>query len=291
MNTSEVALTEFSDLDADELHLVKRAATGFPALLAKSVAAEIEAAKLPIEKPRKTKLPKYVQRQVEAQRTRPANIHQQENTTVKKPTKAAVKSLRKSARQIMAKSAARHSLQGAVAKASNDALQHIRQLEREVAAKGSGQDAWGAAFLLNRARADLAALERVRKAVPNMNDFASVDRYMANPAAAEAAASRASTAGAIGGVQGTAINRPRLRDVDVLRGVLDGTGEAETLQTFEIQTRKLEKALADATSPQERESLGYQVTRRKLLAMHMRGEGCSRGFLGAPNPNSHCAPR
>src|SRR5579859_1410673 len=40
-----VELTEFTELDPDELHLVKRGANGFPALLAKSVAEEIEAAK------------------------------------------------------------------------------------------------------------------------------------------------------------------------------------------------------------------------------------------------------
>jgi hypothetical protein len=40
-----VALTEFEDLSPDELHLVKRGANGFPALLAKAVAEEIEAAK------------------------------------------------------------------------------------------------------------------------------------------------------------------------------------------------------------------------------------------------------
>src|SRR5580704_4709260 len=40
----EVALTEMTDLDPDTLHLVKNGANGFPALLAKSVADEIEEA-------------------------------------------------------------------------------------------------------------------------------------------------------------------------------------------------------------------------------------------------------
>ena len=39
---ANVEMTEFLDLDADELHLVKRGANGFPQLLAKSVALEIE---------------------------------------------------------------------------------------------------------------------------------------------------------------------------------------------------------------------------------------------------------
>lgn len=46
---SNVPITEMTDLDADELHLVKTGANGFPALLAKSVADEIEVAKGEVE--------------------------------------------------------------------------------------------------------------------------------------------------------------------------------------------------------------------------------------------------
>ena len=60
-----VALTEFSELDPDTLHLVRRGANGFPALLAKSVAAEIEAATSPTIRP--SSLPRYVRKQIAAQ--------------------------------------------------------------------------------------------------------------------------------------------------------------------------------------------------------------------------------
>lgn len=94
---NEVELTEFSDLDPDELHLVKRAATGFPALLAKSVAAEIEAAMSPVEKPRTPKLPKYVQRQVDAARHKNlANVHKENPANRSKAERVAAKSIRKS---------------------------------------------------------------------------------------------------------------------------------------------------------------------------------------------------
>jgi hypothetical protein len=269
----DTELTEFSDLDADELHLVKRAATGFPALLAKSVAAEIEAARSPVEKPRKTKnLPKSVRQQVEARRKYLADPHQ-ETTTVKEPSKATVRSLRKSAKRTVAKTAARRALSNQVIKAESDALQHIRQLEREVAAKGSGQDAWGAAFLLNRAKMDALALERVRKAaVPSMDNFASLDNYMGNPspAAAGAASSRASTARAVAGVQGAPINARRSAPRDALMAVFDG--DPETVQSYEVQVKKFAKALADAETPQQREAAGYALTRARLMLGHLRGE-------------------
>jgi len=58
-----------------------------------------------------------------------------------------------------------------------------------------------------------------------------------------------------------------------MNDILNDSGQPESVRDYEVQTRKLEKALADATSPQEREGLGYQITRRKLLAMHYCGEG------------------
>jgi hypothetical protein len=65
MKAHDVELTEFTDLDPDTLHLVRRGANGFPALLAKSVAVEIEAATSPAFRP--SSLPGYVRKQIEAQ--------------------------------------------------------------------------------------------------------------------------------------------------------------------------------------------------------------------------------
>jgi hypothetical protein len=74
-NGIAVELTEFSDLDPDTLHLVKRGANGFPTLLAKSIAVEIAAAASsaafgPVFEP--PSLPGYVRKQVAVQLRRRA---------------------------------------------------------------------------------------------------------------------------------------------------------------------------------------------------------------------------
>ena len=43
--TDSIDVTEFIEIDPDELHLVKRGANGFKALLAKAATEEVEAAK------------------------------------------------------------------------------------------------------------------------------------------------------------------------------------------------------------------------------------------------------
>ena len=152
----------------------------------------------------------------------------------------------------------------------------IREAEARVA-KGSGwQESAGDAFLLNRAKMDLLALERVRKAVPSMDDFAGVDNYMrSHPALAEAAASRASTTRAISSAQRDPIaeHLGRTSPRGVMNDVLRGTGSPEPLETYEVQVRKLRKSLADATSPGERERYGYELTRLQLLELHRSGQG------------------
>lgn len=197
-----------------------------------------------------------------------------QETTVKKPSKADVKSLRKSAKRTVAKSAARRSLSSAVIKAESDALQHIRQLEQQVAKSAGGQDAWGLGFLINRERANLDALQRVRKAaVPSMDNFASLDNYMGNPnpAAAGAASSRAAQDRAVAGVQGAPINARRSAPRDALTGFFEG--EPETVQSYEVQVKKARAELAKATTPQERERWGYVASRAALMAMHLKGQG------------------
>lgn len=196
--------------------------------------------------------------------------------TVKIPSKKTVKKLRRSSKGIVAKAAARNSLAGAAGRAERQALDRIAQLEREVKKSGGGQSSWGSAFELARLQASVGAYGKIRKAaVADFNDFASVDRYMANPAANERNASRAATASAISSAQGDSINAHlgRKTPLDVMNDILNDSGQPETVQDFEVQTRKLEKQLADAQTPAERESLGYRITRRKLLAMHARGEG------------------
>jgi hypothetical protein len=110
-----------------------------------------------------------------------------------------------------------------------------------------------------------------------MDSFDRTNAYLANPnqpATDGAALSRASTARAIASANGPPINdRHLLNPRTVLQDILNDSGQPESLATFEVQTKRLEKQLADAQTPAERESLGYQVTRRKLLAMHARGEG------------------
>src|SRR6202035_2469994 len=66
MKNPDVELTEFTGRDPDTLHLVRRGANGFPARLAKSVAAEIGAATSPSFRP--SSLPRYVRNQIETQR-------------------------------------------------------------------------------------------------------------------------------------------------------------------------------------------------------------------------------
>ena len=264
-----VAIAEILELSPD----ARREATGFPALLAKSVAAEIEAAMSPVEKPRKTKLPKYVRRQIQAQRKPSSSDSHQESVMPKKSRseKIAKKSLSKSVRKIYAL----RKSEAAVKAVENATLTRIAQLER-LAKSQPGQEGYGTAFELHRLRSSLGKLALTKSGLPAFDDFNNVDAYMGNPnpAAYEATASRASTSRAISSAQGAAINhRPNKTPLDVMNDVLRSTGEAETVRDFEVQTHKLEKALADAKTPQERESLGYQVTRRKLIAMHLKGEG------------------
>jgi hypothetical protein len=266
MNTPEVELTElteFSELSPDELHLVKRGANGVPALLAKSVAqsdVDAYAERLSRADPN-FDLPKYHRL-----------VAKQENPAVKesKAEKVAAKSLRTSMGQIRV----RRNQEAVVKSVENATTANIARLEKALA-KSPGQDGWQYAYQLHRAYADLAAVSAYKAAVPDMNDFNAVNRYQAAPAAAELNASRAATARAIGSAQGDPINAHlgRQSPLDVMRDVLNDSGQPESVRDYEAQTRRLEKALADATSPQERESLGYQVTRRKLLAMHRRGEG------------------
>ncbi len=72
-----------------------------------------------------------------------------------KLAKAAEQSIKKS----IAKAAARRSFVGAVRKAENAAASELRQLEQQVAKSGGGQNSWGAAFQLHRARATALAYE------------------------------------------------------------------------------------------------------------------------------------
>jgi len=193
-----------------------------------------------------------------------------------KATDKVAKTIRKS----LSKSAARTALQKALVADQDATLKRIRQLEAQVQ-KGVGwQESAGTAFLLNRERASLAALERVRKAsTPGADSFASYDSYMADPngpARAESAASRAQTQRTISNVQANPVNAPRRSQLGVLQDVRDGTGMAAHLATSDlpsqVEIHKLEKALADAKTPQEREAAGYVLTRASLLRAHMLGE-------------------
>jgi hypothetical protein len=201
----------------------------------------------------------------------------QQETPMKrsKLEKTAKRSLSKSVKQIYAL----RKSDTALAAVEKGTLTRIAQLER-LAKSQSGQDAagWGTAFELHRLRSSLGHLALAKAGQPTFDDFNNVDAYMADPnapARAELASSRASTARAISSAQGDPINQHlgRKTPLDVMNDVLRGTGEAETLRDFEAQTRTLQKALAAAKTPQEREYLGYQVTRRNLIAMHIRGEG------------------
>jgi hypothetical protein len=240
---------------------VKRAATGFSTLLAKSV-GEIDAYAV-----------RLARTDPDFDLTEYHRLVKHQETPMKKSKwqKTAKKSLSKSVRQIYAL----RKSEAAVKAVENGTLTRIAQLER-LAKSQSGQDGWGTAFELHRLRSSLGHLALAKAGLPAFDNFDHVDAYMGNPnpATAEAASSRASTSRAISSAQGTAINhRPNKTPLDVMNDVLRSTGEAETVRDFEAQTHKLEKALAEATTPAERESLGYQVTRRNLIAMHIKGEG------------------
>jgi hypothetical protein len=210
-DTELTELTEFSELNADELHLVKRGANGFPTLLAKSV-GEIDAYAQRLAradpnwdlaeyrrrvqkqehaaKPKTKSLPKYVRQQVEARRKYLSGAHQESVMPKKsKAEKVAAKSLRKSMGQIRV----RRNQEAVVKSAQNATQANIDRLEKALA-KSPGQDGWQFAYQLHRARADMAAVTAFKAAMPDMNDHGAVTNYMADPnypARAEAAASRA----------------------------------------------------------------------------------------------------
>jgi hypothetical protein len=238
-----------------------------------------------VAKPKK-KLPRYIRQQVEAGRKHLANIHQR-NMVVKNSKKVAAKALRKSLAQ---NSQPRLQKEFFAKSIENAVMKRIGELEGQLAnnrqlAKSSGQAgsigydqaSGGVAFLLNREHHRLRAFMK-GTAIPA--DYAAVAGYLDSPdhpARTEAERSIAAAARAVSGAQGTSISQhlgalmsaPR----EALAAVRDDNGRPETLQTFEVQTHRLEKQLEKATSPAQREKLGYQITRRRLLAMHARGEG------------------
>jgi hypothetical protein len=235
-------------------------------------------------------VPKYIRQQVEARRRHLASV-QQRNNVVKNPQKAARKAVKKAEAQLRLHGVVETVNGDALVKSvANAVLARLGQLEGRLASnrlaksswdagpKSNDQDSWGIAFQLNRGQHLLGAM---LKGTATRGDYASVADFLGDstdhPARTEAEHSAAGMARAIAGVQGASIDqhlgafvsRPR----EALAAILDDSGKPETLQTFEVQTHRLEKQLADARTPSERESLGYQVTRRRLLAMHMRGEG------------------
>lgn len=208
-------------------------------------------------------------------------LTKQETTTVTKAKKLP-KYIRDQLKARSSRVVAAKSVQN-VAAYEADALQRLTMLEKQLA-KSQGQDAWGLAFQIHRERSKLGALTLAKAGIPPMDSFDRTNAYLADPnqpARDEARNSRAATGGAIAGVQGNSIDhmgpffgqgRRHVGPRETLSSILDDSGRSETLETSEIQTRKLEKQLADARTPSERESLGYQVTRRRLLAGHYRGE-------------------
>lgn len=281
--TTEVDVTELSDMSPDVLHLVKRGANGFPALLAKSVAGEIQAARSaldptrrpPIEQPRKTKTPKYVRQQIRQQvEARHASSAHQRNVAMSSKKKVA-----KALTKALAQQSATRLQKGVVVKSVENAVMgRISELEGQLRKAGGALYAPGVAFLLNR---ELGRISRFSKGVATRDDYADVAAYLSgdsqdHPARSEQQRSTAAAARAVSGAQGRSVNEhmgpffasPRA----ALQAIVDGTGPPESIQTFEIQNAHLEKQLAKATSPAERESLGYQLTRRKLLLGHYKGE-------------------
>ena len=195
---------------------------------------------------------------------------------VKKQKKAKIRQV--TTWPVVRKSQAQLQKELVVKSVENAVMGRIGELERQLAKSGGAQKAPGIAFLLNR---ELDRVGRFMKGIPSLEDFAAVGDYMDHPARTEQQRSTAATARAVSGAQGDAINHmgpffgggpPPVGPREALSSILDDTGRLETLETFEVQTRKLEMQLADARTPVEKESLGYQVTRRKLLAVHYRGE-------------------
>lgn len=274
--------------------------TAYGELVMKAVVPEIAVARI--------RLPRDVEEQINdayrrrrlariraTTRTTPTpvnNVHKQarrpavakENPVMSKQSKAekaAAKSIRKkSLKGQRAKTAARRSFVGVVAKAEGDAARELRQLEKQIAESGGGQEAWGAAFQVHRARANAMAYERIRKAAqPAPDPFDAYNRYLEHPQAAEQAASRAAASRAVASAQGQAINHhlgggPK----DQIASIINDDGKSEPLATYEVQTQRLAKALnaaLDEKGPeaaQRAAQLSYQVTRRQLRASHYRGE-------------------
>jgi len=130
----------------------------------------------------------------------------QQETPMKKSKlqKTAKKSLSKSVRQIYAL----RKSEAAVKAVENATLTRIAQLEK-LAKSQPGQEGYGTAFELHRLRSSLGHLALAKAGLPSFDNFDHVDAYLANPnpAAAGAAASRASTARAISSAQGDPINQ------------------------------------------------------------------------------------
>jgi hypothetical protein len=286
MNTPSVDVTELSDLDADTLHLVKNGANGFPALLAKSVAGEIQAARSaldptrrpPIERPRTKKTPKYVREQIRQQveARHSASATRQRNAAMKNPQKAAAKALRKG---LVRKSEVQVQREWFIKGVGDAVLSHIGELERQLAKSGPGQASWGIAYLLNRERARLG---RLVKGVPTLDDFAAVGQYLGDmsdhPARTERQRATAAAARAVAGVTDNSVHMgafasgPRA----ALADIRDGRGESARLPNTDLPSQvdihRLEKALSDAKTPSAREAAGYQLTRARLVRGHMLGE-------------------
>jgi hypothetical protein len=195
---------------------------------------------------------------------------QTQEISVKKQKKAKIRQV--TTWPVVRKSQAQLQKELLVKSVENAVMGRIGELEGQLRKAGGAQKDPGIAFLLNR---EIERIGRFAKGVPDLDDFAAAATYMERPAATEAQRSTAAMARAVSGAQGRAINHmgPLFGPRESLQAILDDSGRPETLETFEVQTHRLEKQLAEATSPAQRESLGYQVTRRKLLAMHYRGEG------------------
>lgn len=105
--------------------------------------------------------------------------------------------------------------------------------------------------------------------------IAAMQRGLVPPS--QPAAIAAASAGSIATAQGPAVNRPGLNQRAALLAVRDSKVVSETLpgQTelpSLVQLHKLEKQLRDAATPEERERIGYTLTRLSLVRAHRLGE-------------------
>jgi hypothetical protein len=297
MKTPDVELTEMTDLDPDTLHLVKRGANGFPALLAKSLAGEVKTARSDL------KLPRDVLDQVEAQRRYRRNkahkqrVHsadvrtpekreavktaQQTQETNVKPKKSKKRQSFSLSRTSVRKSQVQQEREVFIAGAGDAVLSHIGELERQLAKSGPGQASWGVAYLLHRERARLG---RFCKGAASIDDYAAVASYIdggdssPHPARTERQRATAATARAVAGVVDNSVHMVPFMSAprSVLADVRDGRGSPTTMNTNDlpslVEIHRLEKALSDAKTPQAREVAGYQLTRARLVHGHRMGE-------------------